>query len=276
MTRLTNADIADIGSWNEYDRLIQQNLGVDLIGLAARAADRPKAEVRRALAGRKLAAVPVSSGEGIVGGFAASLAGIGEHLGMTAQAMDQPDSDGFKQAEAWGADIVIYADDHHFLARDVLSGEVADNNPATSRVFVAALELLNGGSLAGREVVVLGLGVIGRGAAERLLELGAVPLLYDVNPAAGLTPLVSRLAGAVVLPDRAALAGALTRTSLIFDATPVPEALAKNLWPANPVVAAPGVPLAWPPGWLQPKGRIGRLWHDPLQAGTAAMLAMLA
>jgi hypothetical protein len=241
--------------------------------LAARAADRPAEEVRARLAGRRLAAVSLSGGEGVVTGFAAALAAIGRRLGLIAEAMPAPDEAGLAQARRWGADFIIHADDDRFWARATADGRTADNNPATSRVFVAALELLSGGSLAGREVVVLGLGVIGRGAASRLAELGAVPLMYDPDPRTW--PAAEVEAGGAILAAPADLARALARTNLIFEATPGPLALPPSLWPDFPIVAAPGVPLAWPVAWLT-AGSSGRLWHDPLQSGTAAMLAQLA
>ena len=274
MTRLTSSDVREIDGWAEYDRLIRGQLGVDLPGLAAAAADLPAAEVRRGLAGRKLAAVSISSGEGVVGGFAAGLAAIGRRLGLEARVMEAPDEAGFIQAARWGADLVIHADDERFLVRDRL-GRTADNNPATSRAFVAALEMMaEGRSLAGREVVVLGLGVIGRGAALRLVELGAVPLMYDPDESRWPEAEAGRGPGKI-LRGREALAEALSRTSLIFEAVPSADVLDEKLWPAHPVVAAPGVPLAWPESWLRPGAR-GRLWHDPLQSGTAAMLARLS
>ena len=274
MTRLTSSDVRTIDCWEEYDRRIRLQLGVDLLTLASASADLPAAEVRRRLAGRKLAAVSISSGGGVVGGFAESLAAIGRHLGMDGRVMEAPDDEGFAQAARWGAEVVIHADDQQFLARDA-QGRMADNNPATSRAFAAALELMaEGRSLAGREVVVLGLGIIGRGAALRLAELGASPLMYD--PDEGKRAQAAAECGSgVILGDQADLAEALSGTNLIFEAVPSDEVLDKKFWPKYPVVAAPGVPLAWPERWLRPGGP-GRLWHDPLQSGTAAMLAQLS
>lgn len=274
MTCLTTSDVIGIpDGWDIYDEQIQQVLGVDLLTLAARAVGRKEAEVRAGLAGRRLAAVSISSGVGVVGGFAESLAAIGRHLGLEAQVMSRPDGDGFREAEKWGAELVISADDHRFLARETARGLTADNNPATSRVFTVALELMSGG-LREREVLVLGLGIIGRGAASYLAELGAYPLLYDPDPkraaAAGL-----EISEGQVLKNLDEVGRALERTNLIFDATPVAEALPESLWPAEAVVSAPGVPLSWPLEWISSSGP-RRLWHDPLQAGTAAMLAKLA
>ncbi len=275
MTCLKTSDVIGIpDGWEEYDRRILDILGVDLLTLAALSLDRSEVDVRNGLAGRKLAAVSISSGGGVVTGFAESVASIGRHLGMECEVMSKTDGPGMEQAVNWGADFIISADDRRFLVRETSRGRVADNNPATSRVFVAALELMAGGSLVEREVVVLGLGAIGRGAAVRLVELGAYPLMYDPDPKKE-APALSEVKDGEVLRSPEHLARALARTSLIIDATPVSPALPASMWPANPVVSAPGVPLGWPEEWMRPGAR-GLLWHDPLQSGTAAMLAKLA
>lgn len=260
--------------WEEYDRRMALMLKTDLISLAARAAGRSVELIRDGLAGRKLAVVPVSSGSGIIPGFVESVASIGWRMGMSAAVMNYVDGDGFKQAADLGADFIISADDFRFLARESQHGRLADNNPATSSVFVSALELLNGGSLQDKEVLVLGLGVIGRGAAVRLVDQGAYPLVYDPNTKRA-SAAMGELTEGEMISSPADLAKALKRTNIIFEATPVLEALPVDLWPANPIVSAPGMPLSWPQEWMYP-GAKGRLWHDPLQAGTAAMLARLA
>ncbi|UQZ87691.1 3-methylornithyl-N6-L-lysine dehydrogenase PylD [Deltaproteobacteria bacterium Smac51] len=297
MTRLTSLDVENIESgWAEYDKRILRILGTDLTGLAAAAAGCETDVVRIGLKGRKLAAVSISSGDGIVGGFAESLAAIGRHMGLTALAMKSPDAEGFQEAADWGADYLIYADDDSFIVRDQEGRKMADNNPATSRVFTAALEMMCGG-LRGREVIVLGLGIIGCGASARLKELGAIPLMYDIDDKR--REAAAKTGDGEMISGQAELQRALERTGLIFDATPVKMAL-EEPWPEHLIVAAPGVPLSWPIKWMEQEnpshfpaespGRskaphrtspvrathTNRLWHDPLQSGTAAMLAMIS
>ena len=275
MTCLTTSDVIGIpGGWEEYDKSIKEVLGVDLLTLAAMSQDKPVEQVQAGLANRRLAAISISSGVGVVSGFAESLASIGRHLGMDAKVMSRPDRDGFREAAKWRADFVISADDHRFLARESSRGLTANNNPATSRVFVTALELMNGGSLKEREVVVLGLGIIGLGAASYLCDLGAYPLMYDPDPKRA-TAAQGEIREGEIIRDQTQLAEVLGRTNLIYDATPVLAALPESLWPAEAVVSAPGVPLSWPLDWLSGSSK-RRLWHDPLQSGTAAMLAKLA
>jgi threonine dehydrogenase-like Zn-dependent dehydrogenase len=210
----------------------------------------------------------------VVPGFAETLALIGRWLGLEAAAMPGQDGDGLREAEAWGAEWVILADDDRFEVRDTAGRVLADNNPATSRAFVAALELLAGESLAGREVLVLGLGIIGRGAAARLLELGAWPLMYDLDPAKGPAALAEAGGGEVVAGEEEAARILAGRANLIFEAVPRRE-LGKIRPPAEARlrVAAPGVPLSWPRAWLE-SGGPARLWHDVLPSGVSAMLAL--
>lgn len=275
MTCLTTKDVAGIPHmWEEFDRRMGLMLKTDLITLAARAAGRSVELVRDGLAGRKLAVVPVSVGGGVIPGFVESVASIGWRLGMNAAVMNYSDGDGFKQATDLGADFIISADDNRYVARERVHGRLADNNPATSSIFVSALELLCGGNLADKEVVVLGMGVIGRGAAVRLVELGAYPLIYDPDRRKA-TAAMGEITDGEMINDSRELQKSLKRTNIIFDATPILEALPPDLWPANPIVSAPGVPLSWPLEWMYPGAR-GRLWHDVLQSGTAAMLARLA
>ena len=277
MTRLTVADLAALGGQAARDRLIQAALGVDLLTLGARAADRPGPWVAERLRGRRLAALSVSSGQGVLPGFAGTLAALARSLGLEAEAMPGADEEALREAEAWGADWVIRAADDCFEVRDLDGRVLADNNPATSRAFVAALELLANG-LAGREVLVLGLGVIGRGAAARLLEMGAWPLMFDIDPAKGPAALAEAGGGEVVAGEKALARVLAGRTALIFEAVP-----RREIWPGKirppkeaPLkVAAPGVPLSWPAAWLRPGGP-ARLWHDVLPSGLAAMLALAA
>lgn len=272
MTRLCASDVLPIISeGKDYDILIKQALGLELPALAARVGCLEEETLKRRLKDRRAAVISISSGGGVVEGFARSVANIVNRLGLQAKVMGEADEAGFAEARQWGAEILLYADDDHFVAQDLVGGFTADNNPGTSLVYAAALEAMAGG-LKGRELVLLGLGIIGRGAVSRLLEMGATPLLYDLDTEAANQALET---GAELLNGPEDLKRALSRTNLIYEATPVAEALAEALWPLHPVVAAPGVPLSWPRAWLKP-GERGRLWHDPLQSGVAGMLGLLA
>jgi D-arabinose 1-dehydrogenase-like Zn-dependent alcohol dehydrogenase len=208
------------------------------------------------------------------------VAAVGTMMGAEARVMDNTDDKGFQEAENWQADIVIYSDDVDFVAQDAQSKHVIHNNPATSRIFVAALEFLNEKSLKGETVLILGLGPIGFWAVERLMELGARPLCYDID-LKKLFRMSKMLPGADLIYNQKSLEGNISRFSkpIIFEAVPEKIILADNrmeelLQDTNPIVSAPGVPLSWPQSWLY-SGDKGRLFHEPLMAGTASMLAGL-
>jgi pyrrolysine biosynthesis protein PylD len=279
VTRLSEQDLTRGFTPRAFAGYLAGELRTDVRRLAARAWDADPDALAAALRGKRVAAVTVTSGEGAIGGFARALADTGELMGAEARVMESADGPGFAEADRWGADIVVFSDDSDFVAADRNTGRVVHNNPATARVFVAALELLNGGSLKGEGVTVLGLGPVGFFAAERLMELGARPAARDVDRGRLFTA-GRMLPGLDTLPGEEDLARALARsaTPLIFEAVPceraLPDALYERLLggPA-PVVSAPGVPLSWPAAWLGGEG--GRLFHEPLMAGTASMLAGL-
>ena len=278
MTRLTAMDLSGLTDQAAYGRLIQGSLGVDLLALGARAADQPVSWIAERLRGHRLAALSISSGQGILPGFTETLAALGREMGLTAEVMPDADEKALRKAEAWGADWVILADDDNFEVRDMGGRVLADNNTATSRAYVAALEILADGSLAGREVLVWGLGIIGRGAAARLSELGAWPLMFDIDPAKGPVALAEAGGGEVVAGEDGLARVLDGRTALVFEAVPRREIWPKNMAPPGNAplrVVAPGVPLSWPENWLRPDGP-SRLWHDVLPSGVAAMLALAA
>ncbi|MDR1036347.1 MAG: hypothetical protein LBT40_07185 [Deltaproteobacteria bacterium] len=279
MTRLNGQDVRWLFDMREFDRSLGGSLGTDLLGLSARAWGLEPSEAGRRLSGLKLAAVTMTSGEGEIPGFAAAVAAAGERLGLVARVMASPDQAGLAEACEWGADVLAYSDDDDFVARDAEGGRTVHNDPATARAFVAALELMNGGTLSGARVIVLGLGKVGTLAAERIASLGGLPLLRDTDPWR-VKAALDRVPEAVILADEPAMVKEFRDgATLVFEAVPServisPETLDAMLQAGRPRVAAPGVPLAWPSSWLSP-GSPGWLWHDPLACGTAAMLAGL-
>ncbi|MDR1079524.1 MAG: hypothetical protein LBQ79_00800 [Deltaproteobacteria bacterium] len=279
MTRLTGQDIGWLYDLKAFDRSLAESLGTDVFGLSARAWSLEPDDARRRLRGLKLAAVTMTSGEGEIPGFSAAVAATGERLGLVSRVMALPDQAGLAEACEWGADVIMCSDDYDFVARDAAGGRTVHNDPATARAFVAALEIMNGGTLSGARVLVLGLGKVGTLAAERIASLGGVPLLRDSDPWR-VRAALDRVPEGVILEDELAVANEFRAgATLIFEAVPSaivvsPETLDAMLRAGVPRVAAPGVPLAWPREWLSP-GAPGRLWHDPLASGTAAMLAGL-
>ena len=92
------------------------------------------------LHGARVAAVPISSGQGVISGFSRLRRGHLQHLGCDAWMTTQPDVRGIQAAIAAGAQVVFLADDHRFIALNVTKGCSADDDPATADGYVTALE----------------------------------------------------------------------------------------------------------------------------------------
>ncbi len=68
----------------------------------------------------KVAAVPVSSGEGVIPTFCNAVSAITGHLGMQSFITQRADVSGLTDAIRLGADIVFMADDSEFIALKLL------------------------------------------------------------------------------------------------------------------------------------------------------------
>ena len=122
------------------------------------------------LHGARVAAVPMSSGEGVIRGFsrlrggdpaAPGLRRLGDRRSRTCAAS--------RRRSPAAAQVVFLADDHRFIALNLNKGCCVDDDPATADGYVTALEAAAGG-LQGRDVLLLGLGPVGRAAARRLVS----------------------------------------------------------------------------------------------------------
>ena len=279
MTRLTPADLRGIpAGLQDYDRELAARTGCTLRGLACRAAGTEERRLVELARDAPVAVVPLDAGQGVLPGFAEGVRAIAAHLGFPAQVTESPDAGGVAQAYRGGARILVTADESTYIAVNLRSLAVADNNRTTALGFVTALDLLAGG-LAAREVLVLGCGPVGREAARCLLEREARVSLCDLRPERAretAAELVAELAAAA--PAAAGrvrveedLEQALRRHRLLFDATPAPAFIRERHIGPDSRIAAPGVPLGLSAGALRAAGK--RVVHDVLEIGTAVMLA---
>lgn len=263
MTRLTEHDIAGMDTaWQEYERRLLTLAGTDLLTLAAQSLSMPAPDVT----GMRVAAVPVSSGEGLIPGFAESLVSIARHLGFEAKTVS-PDEAGFREARAF--DLFIWADDDNYYAENVRTGTRAENGVATGRGFAEALLcLLRHERPLEQAILVLGAGPVGRAGAEHLARAGHDVLVCDLD-AAKARQIASEHIHACTpeeLPQR------MPHILALLDAAPTSRCFPYALTAPHVCVAAPCVPCLW--GEHLPPS--ARLWHDPLQLGTAVMLLAAA
>lgn len=271
MTRLKSADVEHLSDeLADYHRTLERSLGLSLGELACRAAGVSMQAVRHT--GKiRVAAVPITSGEGVITHFSQSLAAIAQSLGFAAEATGHSDVAGMAEAYQRRFDIVLASDDDLFCAINLRSGKVIDNSKATARGFVHGLAALAGG-LEGKPVLVLGCGPVGRAGIEAIVELGGRVSVYDPDPQRCREVLQAHAnAGIQVMGD---MEEGLATHALILEATPVANTLQRALLTAETCVAAPGVPCGATEAAAAFLG--GRLLWDPLQIGVATMLMAAA
>ncbi len=266
MTRLVEDDVRTLTAHlDEVEGRLVALTGCDFVALAARACGASAGVARDALAQAAVAVVPITSGEGVIPGFVDCVAAICARLGCRARVTDATDVAGFGEALKAGDDLVFAADDGRFLALDFARRVVADDDPCTAHAYVAALAAAAGpAGLAGRPVLLIGLGPVGRAAAARLVTLGADVLVCERDEAR-LAPIVAELPQVTPVT----LADGLARSRFVLDATPTPDLIDAGWVGSDGVVSSPGLP----PGVTAAAARaLGeRLVHEPLALGVAAM-----
>lgn len=209
-----------------------------------------------------MAAVPVSSGQGPISSFSECVRTVLEHIGCDAFVTEHADVRGLQEAVEQEADVVFLADDDRFVALNVKRGACADDDPCTASGHVAALAAAAGG-LRSREVLVLGLGPVGRAASRCLRETGARVIAVEPDPrraAAGAAEL-----GVTIV----SLEDGPSRTELIFDAAPASGLVASSWITPGSIAAVPAMPSGFTASAQRALGV--RHIHEPLAIGVAVM-----
>lgn len=277
MTRLIAHHIADIPiQWDTYTAQLKNCTNLNLFELACAALDLDPQKTKLLCHGKKVAVIPISSGEGYIEGFDLAVASIANHLGFDTYfvASDQNGFDTFHQQDF---DIAIWADDDTYIAETKINGTKTiktDNNQSTGKGFAQILHtMLKQSELLKQQnvtILVRGCGIIGEESSIHLGKLGHHVRLYDKDFAKA-----EKLANKLQQMNFSAepirtenLESILQETHALLDATPSPAQLDTFMWQNIPYVAAPCVPCQW-------KNTQTR-WHDPLQLGTAVMLVASA
>lgn len=275
MTRLKESDIDHI-AWQleTYDAHLMRMTGASLRQIACQGAGVDEFLIVDVLDQIRFAAVPVSSGRGVIGGFSRTVAAIVSHLGFESFVTESSDATGISEGIEKEVDILMLADDERFVALTRGEHQVADNARATALGFVAGLELMKGG-LTDESVLVLGCGPVGVAAATALIDRGANVTICDVQQERAVAAL--REIG-LYAPDKARMEdahlSALERYELIFDATNAGSFIETTHLTTHTMVAAPGMPCALTQEAMT-KHR-DRILHDSLEIGTATMAVQAA
>ena len=267
MTRLKTEWITHmLDGMDFYNRQLAEKTGFDLAALMQDTFDLSHEEVVRARQEKKIAVVPITQGEGIIGSFSESVASIIKSMGFTADVMEHTDVNGIYDASRMGYDILFFADDMRYLALNIKTGKSSDNNYATALGFIQALRAMmkkQGKDLCKEKILQIGYGIVGKEAANLLRTMGVDFDLYDKNS--------DILAGA--LEHKVDGQDAIKSYSYILDFTNEGNWLTKADLADDILYASPGVPCS-----LDQEAADcfeDRAVYDNLEIGTAIMLGQV-
>ncbi|HPS89888.1 MAG TPA: 3-methylornithyl-N6-L-lysine dehydrogenase PylD [Methanosarcina vacuolata] len=255
MALLTPNDLININrQLQEADSVVQKVTGLDIKGVCqALYGTSPLSE--------KVGIVPVTSGNGIIGNFSASLHAITQYFGFDSFVTDMPDVSGYYEAVQNRAEIILMADDHTFLAHDIKNGKMANNQPCTGVIYAEiASRYLKADS---KDVLVMGLGKVGFPGAAQLVQKGF--RVYGYDPDARLLKRAVSDLGVIPLDPANP-----KKFSIIFEATPCANTIPETVLSENCVLSTPGIPCAISEE-LRKKYDV-QLVAEPLGIGTASML----
>lgn len=267
MTRLKAEDIAGLEQeLAAYDRELRQKTGLTLRQIACTAAGLRERALLEAVPAYTVAVIPVTSGLGIISGFARFVQSIIKHLGFNVFTTVETDVAGLAEAVAKQAGILFLADDYRFIALNLVTRTVSDNAQATGIGFSAALHGM-AKDFHATPVLVIGAGPVGSAAIAYLRGLQARIAVCDLDQAKT-RPYES-------MPEikiERNLAEALPKYKYIIEATPQANIIHHEMLHPEALLAVPGIPMGLTPAAYALHQ--DRIIHDPLQIGVATMLAL--
>ncbi len=263
MTRLKEEWVLSIEQGiNQYEKELKNKIGLGLQDLAFTVSGENREDAVRKLSETRVAVVPVTAGQGVIGNFSQSVAGILRAMGAETFVTDQTDVAGIREAAQRGAVIIFMADDEAYIAFNRRTGAFSDNNEATAAGFVTALERM-AGNLQDQEVLVLGYGTVGKIASGMLRNKGAMVTVFDKVEDARIR---AGSDGLMILTS----ADRIQFYNHILDATSEGAWIEPGQLSDAVCMASLGVPLS-----LNPKAAVmykERVVCDYLEIGTAVML----
>ena len=264
MTRLRTEWITYmLDGMEDYNRDLKEKTGMDLSRLTADIFGVSAGDFQRARENCRVAVVPITQGEGIIGSFSESVAAIVQSMGFQADVMEHTDVDGIYDAVCGGYSLLFFADDIRYLALNIKENRASDNNYATALGFVkvlAAMMKQRGRDISAEKILQIGYGIVGKEAAAILTDLGVDFDLYDKDPAVLSGYEGKTLAGREQIRDY----------QYILDFTNEGGWLHREELCADALYASPGVPYSMDAeaAVFFEKNSV----HDNLEIGTAVML----
>ena len=273
MTRLTQQHVESIpDTLAAFDSDLRIRTGGSLKTLACRAVGFQEKYLSETAAKNVIAVIPISSGLGVIAGFCDAVAAVAAHVGCNTFITRKADIGGIAEAIERQAQVLMLADDNFFVAIHHAGHHIMDNAAATAKGFSAGLELMAGGSLKGKNVLVIGCGRVGRHAVKALITMGVYISIYDINPDSYILlyqAIDNKYHDRIRVAEN--LNPALKNHLFILDASPAGNIIHACHITPDTCISAPGVPAGLDRHAMKKIGT--RLLHDPLHIGVATMAA---
>ncbi|NLI61879.1 MAG: 3-methylornithyl-N6-L-lysine dehydrogenase PylD [Methanosarcinaceae archaeon] len=263
MALLTPDDLKNIKEALEInDRNIQKLTGKNLKELCSEIYDtKPNNE--------KVGIVPITAGGGVIGSFSESLLYTTTHFGMGGFITEKTDVAGYYEAVLNGAEIILMADDHTYMAHNLLNGKISHNQISTGIVYSEILVKTKDDFFKDceteelKDVLAIGIGKVGTPAIKNLIKYGYNVYVHDSNPDV-VTKCVEEYGVHGYDPN------SKKRFFKIFEATPTPNTIKSEMLKAGVVVSTPGIPCAIEKKLIK-KYNVTAI-QEPLGIGTMSML----
>ena len=246
---------------SDYENNLRRKTGLDFAGIAGRANNVTRQAILDKANNHKVAVVPITSGKGLIGGFSSAVASIIRQAGFHAFETNSTDVDGIYEAYSQNAKLVFMADDRRYAGFALETRRASNNNDATARGFVHALDAICPDGVSGKKVLIMGCGIIGKLSADILMKKNSFPVFFD-------KPSI-----AVNIRDCISDPTEIPNYQYIIDATNEGGWLKNDMLHDEVYISAPGVPLSLDYDAL--KRHEERLVHDVLHIGTLTMLGEL-
>jgi pyrrolysine biosynthesis protein PylD len=267
MTRLKSDWISDIqNNIDRYDIELKAKLGFGLMELACLAVDLQKEELESKMKTDKIYIIPITSGQGEIGHFAESIKAIIDKMGFNSTITKATDVAGYYEAIIDGANVIFMADDNEFIAMNLKSGIIINNNEATAKGFFAAFRTIYEKiPKEARKVALLGAGKVGsivlKLMAESNIDISVLEIDSDIKRS-----LQEKKYKIIENLEE------LINYDLIFDASSQGDFIQKRMLKNGVWFIGPGVPISLSSDAILENQE--RIIHDYLPIGVSTMLTM--
>lgn len=297
MTRLKEDWITSMAEeMAETEGTLKRRTGYTYRQLAARAAEMTDAVFCEKTKDIRAGVITITTGEGKIGSFAESIAGILRHMSIPTEIMERTDVDGLYEAHEKKLDVVFMADDDRFLGINLKNGKIGENNLGTAKGFVAALEgaieveerkleqvlkeepqmeenasaekcteAAGKSPLYKKDILIIGCGIVGRLMAKEVHQRGGNVVCWDMDPLR-LEAMTKEGYEVLNAPHQ------ISEYKYILDASSSGSWIEPGLLHPDSLYVSPGVPLSLTKE--AEKEKKDQMVHDLLQIGVASMLAL--